>query len=123
MKTLRQQFGDDFSSSAFKKIGDEENIVGKYGRIMQLDDGSFDCWFVGSDLTPLTTQKLNAIANNLRVEGKLHRLDGEAWVQGRGRDFVLKVAPLAGVKRKRRYSAETAAKHRQNLEKLRAGGA
>jgi len=43
-------------------------------------------------------------------------LDGEAYAQGRGKDFVLEIAPLAGVKKKRQPSEA----QRRHLEYLKA---
>jgi hypothetical protein len=99
-----RDFRKDFSSSAFRKINGDLEIFGKFGRIIQLDDGTFDAWFVGPrpKLLPLSGQRMAVIRKNIPEEWGLRELTGEAWVQGRGRDFVLHVARLLGVKKKRR---------------------
>lgn len=113
--TLRQEFQNDFASSAFQSIDGEQNIIGKFGRITQLDDGSYDCWFIGPDLSPLTTHRMAAIRRNAQQEWGLRELTGEAYAQGRGRAFVLQAAALAGVKKKRRVTAAM----REHLRKAR----
>lgn len=100
--SLRLDFVDDFSRSAFQLIDGEQRIVGKWGQITQLDDGTYDCWFVGLNLTPLTAHRLAAIRQKVAQEGGFRQLTGEASIQGRGRAFVLKMAAVAGIKRKRR---------------------
>lgn len=100
--SLRQEFLHDFSRSAFQTIDDEQYIIGKWGRISQLDDGAYDVWFVGPDLSPLSTQKLASIRKSVSLERGLRVLTGEAYVQGKGRDFVLEMAPICGVRRKKR---------------------
>lgn len=124
--SLRQQFSDDFSSGAFRRIDGEQRIVGKFGQITQAEDGSFDCWFVGPDLSPLSGRRMANIAReiavlrgNLAVDEGLIILTGEGYIQGAGRDFVLRMAPLAGIKRKRRLSAKTAEANTERLAKLR----
>src|SRR5690606_13884809 len=95
--SLRQQFEAHFSRSVFQTIEGEQRIIGKWGQITQFDDGTFDVWFVGQNLQPLTAQRLTRIAQNFPRTGRLTMLDGEAYTQGRGKDFVLDLAPLAGV--------------------------
>jgi hypothetical protein len=102
-----RDFKNEFASSAFRSIDDDSAIVGKYGRIIQLDNGVFDVWFVGPNLTPLGGRRLATIRRNLSQEGTFHELTGEGWIQGRGREFVLTCAPLLGIKRKRRVSEAT----------------
>lgn len=119
LPTLRQQFGDTFSSSAFQTIDDERNIVGKFGRIAQFPDGSFDCWFVHPSSFPLSPRKLAAIRKKCLLEDGFTELDGEAYTQGAGRDFVLRMAVLAEVKRKRTVTAAV----RHSLRKARAAKA
>ena len=102
MRTFRQEFDRDFSISAFRQIDGETVIMGKWGRITQNDDDSYDCWFVSPDLSPLTEHKITAIQKKLRETRVLRRMTGEADIQGTGRDFVLEMAVLAGVKKKRK---------------------
>jgi hypothetical protein len=109
-----QDFRSDFSRSAFRTIDGELAIIGKFGRIIEFDDGTFDCWFVGSDLERLSGRRIASIRRNLAQEGTFQELTGEAWVQGQGREFVLKIAPLLGIKRKRQVSPKTA----EHLAKL-----
>lgn len=104
--TFRQDFANDFSSSAFRRIDGEMHIVGKWGSIVQLEDGTYDAWFVGPDLSPLSPQKIAAIRQKAPLWLGLKELDGEACAQGAGRDFVLTAARLAGVRKKRRVSKE-----------------
>ena len=102
--TLRQDFADDFSGPSFRTIDGETQIVGKWGRISQFEDGTFDVWFIGPDLAPLSNQKLAAIRQKCPEWMGLRILDGEAYAQGAGREFALQAARLTGVKRKRRVS-------------------
>lgn len=113
--SLRQQFGNDFARSAFKRIDGKESMVGKFGQITQFDDGTFDVWFVGSNLAPLSGYRINALAEKYAQGADFHELSGEAWVQGRGREFALKGARLAEVKKKRRISEAT----REHLRSMR----
>lgn len=116
MSSLRQQFRDDFSRTAFQLVDGEERIVGKYGQIVQMDDGSFDCWFVGQNLRPLTGRRIASIRQNLPAGVHLTELTGEAYAQGRGRGFVKEMAVLAGIRRKRRVSQAT----REHLARIRS---
>ena len=100
--SIRRDFINDFSRSAFDVIDGEPQIVGKWGRISQFDDGTYDVWFIGPDLTPLSNQKLAAIRKSVSLERGLRVLTGEAYVQGRGRAFVLEMAPICGVRKKKR---------------------
>ena len=102
-----RDFKNDFASSAFKVIDGDSAIVGKYGRIIQLENGVFDCWFVGPNLAPLGARRLASFRGNLAQEGTFREITGEVWVQGHGRDFVLRCALLARVRQKKRISAET----------------
>jgi hypothetical protein len=119
LPTLREQFSNDFASSAFKTIDGEARIVGKFGQITQFDDRVFDVWFVGSSLAPLGYRKLAAIENNIGEEGRLRKLNGEACIQGQGRDFVLRMASLAGIKKKRRLSEAARQASRERLQRMR----
>lgn len=121
--TLRQQFKDDFSNSAFQRIDDEQRIVGKYGEITQFDDGSFDVWFIGPNLEPLSTRRLNSISEKVREIGTFTMLEGEGYARGRGRDFVLFSAALAGVKKKKRVSESLRKSLSKNLAEISAEGA
>lgn len=100
--SLRNEFWNDFSRSAFRTIDGEQYIIGKWGRISQFGDGTYDVWFVGPNLSPLSNQKLAAIRRFVSLERGLRVLTGEAYVQGRGREFVLEMAPICGVRRKKR---------------------
>lgn len=102
--TLRQDFADDFAGPSFQRIDGEMQIVGKWGRISQFEDGTYDVWFIGPDLSPLSDQKLTAIRQKCPEWMGLRMLDGEAYATGKGREFVLQAARLTGVKRKRRVS-------------------
>lgn len=102
-----RDFRNDFASSAFRAIDDVSAISGRFGRVIQLDDGTFDCLFVGPNLAPLTGRRIASIRRNLAQEGTFRELTGEAWIQGRGRDFVLRCAPLLGIRRKKRVSEST----------------
>src|SRR5688572_16163350 len=101
LPSLRQHFGSEFAKSAFRMIDGELRIVGKFGQITQLEDGTFDVWFVGPDLNPLTGRRIASIAQNFPRRGCLKILEGEAYTRGRGKAFVLDIAPLAGVKKRR----------------------
>ena len=106
MPALRD-FKNDFSRSAFTVLEGEAAIVGKFGRIIQLDDGAFDYWFVGPNLAPLSGRRIAIIRRNLPQGGTLNALNGEGWIRGRGRRFVLTCAHLMGIRRKKRVSAAT----------------
>jgi hypothetical protein len=101
---LRQSFKGDFSASAFRLIDGEPNIVGKFGRICGFPGGLYEAWFIGPDLQPLSGRRMTILRDKCSLEGTFREVDGEGWVQGRGRDFVLRMAALAGVRRKRRAS-------------------
>lgn len=117
MGGLRQQFHDAFASTAFRQVAGDDAIVGKFGSIAQLDDGTFDCWFVRPDGSPLSERKLAAIAKKLPVEAGLTKLSGEAYTQGADRAFVLEIASLLGIKRRKRMNDEAKA---QAIKRLRS---
>lgn len=76
-----RDFRNNFASSAFRTFDDDLAIIGKFGRIIQLEDGTFDCWFVGPNLVPLSGRRIATIRRNLSQEGTFHELTGEAWVR------------------------------------------
>lgn len=112
--TLKQDFINDFSISAFKTIDGEQVIQGKYGIITQ--DDMYDAWFFG-DLSSRKVTNLEKAVRDLNhtVEGTLTRVTGEMWVRGRGKEFVREIAPYVGVKRKRRISSKT---RQENIKRL-----
>ena len=107
-----------YSKTAYRVIDGEPALVGKFGRITQLDNGDFDVWFIGPDLSPLGERKIGVIERNLSVEGPLNRLNGEAYIQGRGAAFLRETADLCGVRKKRRVSQ----KERDRLARMREKG-
>lgn len=116
---LKEQFGNDFASTAFQKIDGEERIVGKFGNITQLDDGTYDIWIVGPNLEPLGERKITAIEKKSKAWLKLTRLNGEAYAQVRDKEIVRKIGPLLGIKRRRQLSPEAKEKLRENIKKAR----
>lgn len=119
--TLKADFGEDFASSAFGEESGDPAIIGKWGSIVQMDDGSYDCWFRHPDLTtPLSGKRMAKIARECRQEDGFEALNGEGYTQGRDRDFVLRMAVLAGVKKKRKMSAEAKVKAAEALKSARA---
>jgi len=106
MASLREDFKDHVSRSAFQSIDGDLALVGKWGRVIKMDD-IYDCWFIGPNLTPLSSRRINAIAENLPVEGGFRKLTGEGWVQVRGKAEVLAMLPLLGIKKKRVLSEES----------------
>lgn len=122
--TLRQDFADDFAGSAFREYAGDKAIVGKYGAITRLDDGTYDCWFVDTRTGgPLTEHRLSAVAKNVPEKWGLTRLNGEAYTQGRGPAFVREMAALCGVKRRKRMSVEAKAAGAERLKHARQKGA
>lgn len=121
---LKRDFGADFASTAFQNIDDEIRIVGKYGQITQYESGLYDAWFVGPNLDPLSGLRINRIcAACAQEERPVKKLTGEAFIRGSGREFVLRMAVLAGIKRKRQVSEETRQKLRERLAGMRSAAA
>lgn len=116
---LKHDFGMDFAGSAFRQIDGETRIVGKYGQIVQMADSSYDAWFVGPNLSPLTGKRLGVITRSFQ-DGRFKALDGEGWIRGTGREFVLRSASLAGVKRRR---IDSESKRSANIARLAASRA
>lgn len=112
--SLRQDFGNDFSASAFQTIDGEPQIVGKFGRITQFPGGTFDCWFVDPNRGPLSGRRLAAI--NRAINGGIIQLTGEGYIQGAGRQFVIDMAQIIRVRKRRKLSIATV---RQQSERLR----
>ena len=100
--TLRQIFGRNFSSSAFKTVDGEYRIVGRYGEITLNDDGSFDCWLVSKDRSPLSARFVNARTS--KVAARWTILTGEAHHCTTETELVLETAVLLGVKKRKQYS-------------------
>ena len=118
--TLRQRFKDDFASSAFQTHCGDDAIVGKFGVITELDDGTVDVWFVYPDGSPLSERKLTILEENTKESGGIIRLTGEAYTQGKGDNFVREIAPYVGVKKKKRVSEKQKAQGAANLAKARS---
>lgn len=102
--TLRTDFSGDFSSSAFQTIDGEDYIVGKCGRITCLGNWFYDCWFVGKNGNPLSGKKLSILARKCPTTWGFVRLSGEAYARGHGRRFVLEMAAICEVRKRRRVS-------------------
>lgn len=118
--TLREDFSNDFASSAFGEVSGDKAIVGKWGSITRLDDGAYDAWFHAKDLSrSLTGRRLAKIERECLPEDQFVKLTGEGYAQGRGREFVLRMAVLVGVKRKRRMSPEARAAAIDRLQSAR----
>jgi len=115
--TLRNTFGQAFSTPAFRVIDGELRIVGKFGEIALNDDGSFDVWMVTPDRSPMGARKLNnlcAFVENLSREADIHRLTGEAWLSTTDPTLVRETGFQLGIKRRRRYSEATLQRLREN---------
>lgn len=118
--SLKEDFGEDFSSSAFGYDAGDPAIIGKWGSITQMGDGAFDAWFHAKDLSrSLTGRRLAKIERECLSGDQFVKLTGEGYAQGRGREFVLRMAALAGVKRKRRMSPEARAAAIDRLQSAR----
>ena len=120
-------FRNDFSTSAFKTIDGSRRIVGKFCDIELLDDGVCDIWLVRPDRESISNRKLTSLIRGIEVlpeyslAGRplIRRLIGEAYLQTTDRELILKVALLAGVKRKRRVSEFNRRKQSEHLAGLR----
>jgi len=129
MSTLREDFGDKFSGSAFVQIDNEPRLIGKYGQLSKLPNGDYDAWFVGKnqgrspgDYAPLSGRRLAAIRRACASEeGHFMMGTGEAWIQGdASREFALRMASLLGIKRKRHLSPDVRAASSARLAKVSA---
>jgi hypothetical protein len=114
--SLRDDFGGDFSSSAFRVIDDELRIVGKWGQIAEMD-GYYDVWLVREDGEPMGTLKLRRLCQNTPFKTPPTELTGEGWGRVAGRDDLLKTAHLLKVRKKRKVSAQ----ERARLADIRRG--
>lgn len=113
--TLRQRFKEDFAGSAFQEHCGDPSIVGKYGVITELEDALYDVWIVYPDGSPLSERKLTILEKKCPLNWGFVRLTGEGYMQGRGSDFVREIAPIIGVRKKRKMTAEQKAKAAANL--------
>ena len=119
LQNLKKEFGKEFASTAFQTVDNERRIVGKFGSIAQLDNGTIDVWFVGPDLEPLSGQKLAAIVRKAPQNWHLTILTGEAYAQGQGREFVRQAADLCGVRKRRRISQSERERLKSQVAKAR----
>ena len=116
-------FKDDFASTAFRTIDGERRLVGKFAEVTILDDGTIDIWIIQPNREPTGARKLNNLEKAFsRLNGweqaSYMRLTGEAYIQTPDRSLAREVALLTGVKRKKRYSAATLQKKREQLAKI-----
>lgn len=117
-------FKQDFASTAYKTIDNERRIVGKFGKVTILDDGTFDVWIISPSREPIGTRKLNNLENAFSAlngweQARYERLTGEAYIQTTDRSLVREVAFMLGVKRRKRYSEATKQANAARLEKYR----
>lgn len=121
---LREIFGKDISSSAFKIIDGELNIVGRYCRISLEGDGLFDIWICNhADIQKgLSTVRVRNIISRLNppVGSPFHELTGEAWGRVQGKEIILQNHPLLGIRKKRRVSDEQRKQMAEQLKKYRS---
>jgi hypothetical protein len=122
--SLRKIFGNDVSSSAFKSIDGELNIVGKWCRIALEDNGVFDVWICNTaDLNSgLVQKKVRNIVSRLNSQARspFHELNGEAWGKVRGKEIILENLSVLGIKKKRRISDEQRKRIAEQLKKYHA---
>ncbi len=121
---LREVFGKNVSSSAFKLIDGELNIIGKWCRITLEDNGVFDVWICNTkDISAgLGTR---AVRNRLlpfqdRTGTKVVELTGEGYARVRRKEIILENLPLLGIKKKRRISDEQRKRIAEQLKKYHA---
>lgn len=121
---LREIFGNDVSSVAFKLINGELNIIGKWCRITLEDNGVFDVWICNTaDIQKgLGAQKVRNIISRLNYPAgsPFHELTGEAWGKVRGKEIILQNLPLLGIKKKRRISDQQRKQMAEQLKKYHA---
>lgn len=118
MSRLRQQFGADFASSAFRRVDGDERIVGRFGDVTQLADGTYDAWFHGPDLRPLSGRKLAALEKKIKKKWGFVRLTGEGYSQSADPAFVREVAVYLRVRRRRRPRSLTPEERRRLAERM-----
>ena len=128
MKKLKNGFGKDFASSAFKTIDDEAKIVGKFYEETLMADGTYDVWIVRPDREPIGTRKLNNLESSLSSiitnnEAVYSRLDGEAYLHTSDKSYDREVALLLGIKRRKQYSEAERQRKRERLAAVRAHAA
>jgi hypothetical protein len=108
--TLREIFGNDISSTAFKLIDGESTIVGKWCRLTLDDDGVFDVWICNPDdlYSGLGVRKVRNIISRLNspAGSPFHELTGEAWGKVRDKEIILQSLHLLGIRKRRRVSDE-----------------
>ena len=135
-------FRMDFSSSAFQVFDGEPRvtrIIGKWCEIEVLDTGDlyphvYDIYIVRPHREPISKRKMTALTkviealpeyNPESAFGGVRVIDNgpdgvEAYLQTTEPELVRKVALLAGVKRRRRYSEATKQASTERLAKMRA---
>lgn len=118
--TLRKEFGDLFARTAFGKVAGDEAIIGKWGNIVRMEDGSWDFWIVGPDGEPMGEQRITYVLKNLPPEASVQRLEGEAFGSFRGLGKLATVARALGVRRKRRMGEAQKAAGAERLRQARA---
>jgi len=117
--SLKDEFGNDFAATAFQIVDNEPRIIGRFGSISRFDDGSYDCWFHSPDLSPLSGHKLAAIERKASQKHHFVRLTGEAYAVGEGREFVLDMSRLIGVRKRRSISAAERERLKAQVAKAR----
>lgn len=122
--SLRNIFGKDISSSAFKIIDGELNIIGKYCRITLEDNGVFDVFICNhADIKKgLSTVRVRNVISrlNIPVGSHFHELTGEAWGKVQGKEIILENLPLLGIRKKRSVSDEQRKQMAEQLKKHHA---
>lgn len=118
MNPLKAEFGKDFASTAFQVVDGEPRIVGKFGNIA-LIDGIYDIWLVQPDLGPLTEHKLTAISKKWPAREGFLRLSGEGMAQTPSSEIIRQIAPILGVRKRRKLSSEARAELRDRVKKIR----
>ena len=107
------------SPSVIKKIDDEYEIVGKFCRIIMLDNRQIDLWLCNpSNMSKgLSKRKLNSLVSALEMpvestfSDKVTKpisfsvLEGEAWINLDLPDLILNNLKLLGIRKKRELTA------------------
>jgi len=112
-------FRSDFAvpKKAFRVVDNDLQIVGKYGRIIELEPEYYDVWFVGPGLAPLSGRRIGSIRRKLGPQRTLTELTGEAYTQVRGRESLVQILPIIKAGKRRVVTEKDRAKGRALYEK------
>ena len=113
-------FKNDVSSSAYKKVDGEIKIIGKNGEVTLMDD-EFDIFIIRPKLQPHSERMLSSLIKKLPSNLRVTRLNGEAYLKCKDVELVREMFPILGIRKRKTLSNDVRERLSKNMKAIRNG--